>query len=95
MQNIKANQLQKAIVLSKDEFVEILRDLFGEATNCSIDYDSIYIYIGEITDGWDDDGHEDLAVEEVCEALSKFFDVEVTSYHADSAEYTEIWIAYK
>lgn len=95
MQNVKATQLQKCILLTKDEFLETLKTLFGDDVHCDTDYDGIYIYTGERGDGWEEDEHVDLTVEEVCDALSKHFDVEVTSYHVDSCEYVEFWIAYR
>lgn len=88
--NIRPNQLKKCIFLEWDEFTNLVRSFYPEAkqpASLSVKYtlEGIDIYSDEIE--VDDDA--------VRLHLSEHFGVEVTSFHADDADYPCVWICYK
>lgn len=88
--NIRPSQLKKCIFLEWDEFTNLVRSFYPEAqqpASLSVKYtlEGIDIYSDEIE--VDDDA--------VRLHLSEHFGVEVTSFHADDADYPCVWICYK
>lgn len=88
--NTRPNQLKKCIFLEWDEFTNLVRSFYPEAkqpASLSVEYtlEGIDIYSDEIE--VDDDA--------VRLHLSEHFGVEVTSFHADDADYPCVWICYK
>ena len=74
-------RLKRCIFLRDWEFVDIMREL---GIRAETGFEGI-IYTKNDDDI--DDG-------EVYEALSKYFDVEVTSAHCDDCDYMGVWVVY-
>lgn len=87
MKNVEDNQLKKCIFMVYEEFRKVFQNIFGvydEDTNeIDVEYELDGIYFCGISN------------EDVYKEISKYFDVTVTSIHADDCEYLGIWICYK
>lgn len=86
MKNINKNQLKKSIFMEAEDFVELAHTLTD-----------IWVYSLD-TDGilFDEEYDYDDALTSIEEALSEYFDVEVTSIHTDnSADNLGVWIVYR
>ena len=83
MKNVKPNQLKKAIFYTLDEFRELVYELCGEDADVDFDYDGL-----SFSDG---DGN----YQGVTEALEEYFNVTITSIHADDCDYVGVWIIYR
>lgn len=79
MRNVREEQLKKAIFMENTEFFELAREF-----NLELDEDE---YVGEILRY----GGED----EVIEAFSKYYDVNITSIHSDTFDCAGVWLVYK
>lgn len=86
MKNVKKYQLKKCIMIELEEFQELFISLFGEFNEETNPIDVECSYDGICLTGIDDT--------ELYEALSKYYDVKVTSVHADNFDYLGIWICY-
>ena len=86
MKNVRKNMLKTCIILTSDEYTEIIKNIFG---NVSIDYslDGISIYT--------DDNVIDTT--ELHTKLAEYFNVDrVTSTHSDDCSNTiGVWIVYQ
>ena len=83
MKNVRQTQLKKAIFCTLDEFRDIVYDICGDNADVDFDYDGL-----SFNDG---DGN----YQGVIDALEKYFDVTITSIHADDCDYVGVWIVYK
>lgn len=89
MKNVRENQLKKCIFMELDEFTNLIEEITDGLQTVEYE-DGIYMTAtqkAEDTDTWWN--------EDILESLSKYFDVEVTSFHSDSCEYVGVWICYK
>jgi uncharacterized pyridoxamine 5'-phosphate oxidase family protein len=87
MKNVRDCQLKKCIFMSYEEFREVFQNIFGvydgEEIQIDVEYEFDGLYFCGITD------------EQVYKEVSKYFDVTVTSIHADDCEFLGVWICYK
>lgn len=72
------------------DYKELIHKLTGGLKNVEYKYDGIYY---EDTEKAEE--AETYWNEYITETLSKYFDVTVTSIHADDCEYFGVWICYK
>lgn len=86
MKNVRDNQLKRCIFKVFDEFQRDISRAISNDVHVSCDYDGLNFE--RVSD-------EDISNEEILAALSKYYDVEVTSIHADDFEYTGVWIVYR
>lgn len=90
MRNVKEHQLKKAIVLSVEEYEEVLHEIFGVRIIVHADLDGIWYEFEN-----DNEYNEDIDTALV-ENLAIYFDVnEITSIHCDDCDYCGIWIIYQ
>ena len=88
MKNVRETQLKTAIFLELEEYEEILSTVYERTVRVHPDLDGIWY------EAIPEEPHEDF--NDIHEKLSKYFDVEVNSIHADDCEYqVGIWIIYK
>ena len=88
MKNKERVSIKHCMFIMVDDFNELLHDI-GINVDVSPDLDGLTFYNineNESTD-WDED--------KIMSKLSEFFDVQITSLHADDCDYPGIWIAYK
>lgn len=84
MKNARETQLKKCIFFLFDEFEYVLKKL------------GILAHLGKSSIAYSDLGGEtQIEDEDVCAALSEYFDVNVTSIHIDQLDRTGVWIAYE
>ena len=83
MKNINENQLKKCIFKELDEFIRDVNKALGKEVKVICDYDGIYF-----------DTNEDGIID-ILDAMSKYYDTEVTSIHIDDCDFIGVWIAYK
>lgn len=89
MKNVRETQLKKCIFMTLEEFEELINTLTNGLKEVKFEF-SVYI-----TDSNKADDEETYWQEDICVTLSKYFDVEVTSFHSDDCEYPCVWICYK
>lgn len=90
MKNTKECQLKKCIFMSFGEYQELILDITDGLKEVKYEYDGIYHEHTEKAEETEVYHNEDIT-----ETLSKYFDVTVTSVHADDSEYLGVWICYK
>ncbi len=83
MKNVTQNQLKKAIFYTLDEFRNLVYELCGDDADVDFDYDGLSFN--------DSDGNS----QGVISALEEYFEVTITSIHADDCDYVGVWIIYK
>ena len=86
MKNVRPNQLKKCIFVDVEELQAILSAIYEEDIIVHISLDGMW-YEGE-TD-------LDIGDDDVCQELSKYYDVNVTSIHIDDCDYVGVWVVYK
>lgn len=90
MKNANENEIMKCIYKKYDDFKSIVEESTDGLLTCSYDLDGLITIASEKAEDtgktWDGN---------LLNVLSKYFDVEVTSYHADDDEYIGVWICYK
>lgn len=90
MKNVENYQLKKYILMESDDYKELINKVTDGLKTVEYKYDDIYYEDtekAEETETYWDEG--------ITETLSKYFDVTVTSVHADDYEYLGVWICYK
>ena len=90
MKNVKETQLKKCIFMTFDGFKSLVEDMTDGLSTVEYEYDGIYISHTDKSEETDTYWNEDIT-----ETLSKYFDVEVTSYHADDCDVIGIWVCYR
>lgn len=90
MKNIRKNQLKKCIFLTFEEFKSLVEDITDGLLTVEYECGGIFLPHTEKSEETDSYWNKDIT-----EALSKHFDVEVTSYHADDCDAVGIWICYR
>ena len=89
MKNIKDYQLKKCIFMELDVFTRIIEKITDGLL--TVEYENgVYITHSQKaanTDTWRN--------EDILKTLSRYFDVNVTSFHSDSCECVGVWICYK
>ena len=89
MKNIENYRLIKTIAMEIDDFAELVEKLTDGLATVEYEFGA---YISD-TDKADEIGvywNEDMTV-----TLSKYFDVNVTSWHSDTCDYPMVFICYK
>lgn len=86
MKNIKNDIYKvKCLLTNLENFKDIIQEILKDKTiEVGYSLDGISIYNNDKT----------FKDEEICEKLSKYFDVKITSFHADDCDYPCIWIVY-
>ena len=86
MKNIKQNQLKSCIVITFKAFRQILKKYYGKNLEVHNEYTGISFWFGNPTTP---------TKEDVCQKLTDYFGVEITSFHSDDEEpNTHVWIVY-
>lgn len=85
MKNVRPDQLKTAIFLTQKELEVVLSEVLQKTVTANISPYGLGV------------GTEDEVVDDcgLCDALSKHFDVRVTSVHIDDYDYVGVWIIYK
>lgn len=103
MKNVNKDQLKQAILLSKEEFVKVVKEVLGDSFDVDIDYDdnTFELYNAET----DDYVYLDYVYRlDFCPKLAEYFGVaEITSIHCqvcyDDENFGDapvlFWICYK
>ena len=98
MKNVNKDQLKHAILLSKEEFTKIVKELFGNLCDVDIDYNDNTITL------YDRETDDYVYLVDVYPKLAEYFDVaEITSIHCqvcyDDEDFGDapvlFWICYK
>lgn len=98
MKNVNKDQLKHAILLSKEEFAKIVKELFGNLCDVDIDYNDNTITL------YDRETDDYVYLVDVYPKLAEYFDVtEITSIHCqvcyDDEDFGDapvlFWICYK
>ena len=84
MKNVKDCQLKKCIFMETEEFNRIIKTVFGNEFEADFGLEGISVWSKA----------EGLSEKEINEGLSDYFDVTVTSVHADDFDDMGIWICY-
>ena len=85
MNNVRLENLKNCIFMEFDDFADCLKEATNGAVDVSYSLDGLMFHnIDETADEPD-----------VNSILSAYFDVTVTSVHADDADYVGVWIVYK
>lgn len=84
MKNVRKNQLKKCIFVELEEFEEVVKEAVGNDVEVECD-EGLYFETDE----------DIVSTEKVLEGLSEYYDVEVTSVHADDCDVIGIWVCYK
>lgn len=92
MRNVNESELKKCIFKTPDDFQRDIRSIFG--VNARVEYSLEGIDIIYEQDEHSEDFIEDPTQSEVIEKLSKYYDVQVSSYHIDDCDYCCVWICY-
>lgn len=90
MKNVENYQLKKCIFMELGDYKELIDKLTGGLKSVEYECDGIYY---EDTEKAEET--ETYWNEYITETLSKYFDVTITSVHADDCEYLGVWICYK
>ena len=85
MRNITKNQLKKAIFLRLGDFEDVVEKAMPD----------VQVSYCEETLFYDAEPDRNVEKDEIYEALSKYFCVNVTSVHTDGYEDVGVWIAYQ
>ena len=87
MRNVRPSMKKNCLFLYGEDFEILMRTLFGEETETeyALEGSGVNLYCGE----------EDISDDDIIEELSKYFDVEVTSFHTDCYETVGVWVVYK
>lgn len=88
MKNVRKNQLKKCIFMELDKFTSLVERLTDGLQTVEYE-DGIYLISTDKADETDTYWNEGMT-----ETLSKYFGVEVTSFHSDSCDYVDVWICY-
>ena len=90
MQNVRENQLKKCIFMELDEYKDLVNKVTDGLKEVDCEFGLFYMST-EKADETNTYWNEDIEV-----TLSKYFDVTVTSIHADDCEeYVGVWICYR
>lgn len=79
----KNTSFMNCIYMTIDDYKKIIKEIFGSDSDVWYDMDGIWYDIKDTGKGLD-----------VLSELSKYFDCEVTSAHADDCDFVGVWIAY-
>lgn len=91
MKNAKESQLKKCIVLTCEEFADVIHDATNGLMYAKVDEDGEFD-LRDSNDAYDKNEYID---DDVYKILSDYYNVEVESIHSDYCEYPMIWICYK
>jgi hypothetical protein len=89
MKNIKNYKLKKCIYMSVNDFSDLIYKITDGLTQ--IEYENgIYLTHSKKAKEKDEYWNEDIK-----NTLSKYFDIEIISYHVDFMDSVGVWICYK
>lgn len=89
MKNIKEHQLRKCIFMELDEYKDLIDRVTDGLKAVEYELGLFYMYTEKAENTntyWN---------EHIEETLSKYFDITVTSIHADDYDDVGVWIVYK
>lgn len=86
MRNVRLDQLKKCIFLTQTELENILSEILQKTVTVNI---SLY----GLEPCTEDD--EDIDDYYMCQVLSEYYGVQVTSIHIDDCDYVGVWVVYK
>ena len=93
MKNVNPNQLKKCIFLYVQELEAILSAIYEEDVYIDVHHDGMEFILKSL---------KELHEHNVCQALSEYYDVNVTSIHIDDDTYifcnsvsVGVWVVYK
>ena len=86
MTNVRPNQLKKCIFTDVEELQAILSAIYEEDIDVHISLDGLW---------YESKSDLDIGNDDVCQVLSEYYDVQVTSIHIDDCDYVGVWIVYK
>lgn len=85
MKNVRPDQLKKVIFLTQTGLEVALSKVLQETVTANVSLYGLDVCT-------EDDGVDDRAI---CDALSKHFDVQVTSIHIDDCDHVGVWVVYE
>ena len=88
MKNISPFSLKKCIFMEATEYEQLIRKVLNMNIKLQVELDGIW-YEDQ------DDKELDISNELVMNALSNYFDVNITSIHIDDCDIIGVWICYK
>lgn len=89
MKNCNVNWRKNCLCLTLDETVEILKEIYGiKDIVAHPDLDGLW-FSSDDDEEWNPDDYE------ICDRLSDYFDIKVTSIHIDDCDMTGVWIVYR
>lgn len=91
MKNVENYSLKKCIFMSLEDFEDLVKEITNQKASVQYEYDGIFIETNHDYVDLDEEIYES----DVLQLLSEYFDVEVTSFHADDCDYLCVWIVYK
>lgn len=90
MKNVRENQLKKCIFMELDEYKDLIDRVTDGLKAVEYEFGLFYMYTDKA------ENENTYWNEDIEETLSRYFDVTVTSIHADDyEEYVGVWIVYK
>ncbi|MBQ2389279.1 MAG: hypothetical protein II305_04410 [Clostridia bacterium] len=87
MKNVKENQLKKCIFLTQTELENILSEKLQKTVTVNVDLYGLSVCTEE--------DMEDMDNGRLCDELSEYFDVNVSSVHIDDCDIVGVWVCYK
>ena len=90
MKNTEEYQLKKCIFIVLEDFQRLIEELTNGLKEAEYELDGLYFSDSEEAIKTSNYWKEDILV-----TLSNYFDVTVTSVHADDCGYLGVWICYK
>ena len=90
MKNVSESEIKKCIFKEFDEFKSVIEEITDGLLTCEYDLDGLCT-----TETKKAEENETYWEENILNALSEYFGVEVTSFHADDSDYLSVWICYK
>lgn len=87
MRNAREGEIKKCIFKDYNDFKDIIDEITDGLLICDYNLDGLYI-----TESHKAEENDDYWDGEILDALSKYFDVKVTSFHADDSEHLGVWI---
>ena len=86
MKNVKNSMKKAALFMTLEEFKNFIYKLTNGRISVEAEY--VELYYNDVND-------EGVNQNEINEMLSEYYDIYVTSIHADNCDVTGVWIVYK
>lgn len=93
MKNVKPHQMKKCIFLTQSELEVVLSEILQKTVTANVSLYGLDVCT-------EDEHSDDIDNCAICDALSKHFDVQVTSIHIDDCDLrlgftVGVWVAYE